>query len=426
MIPEKQTLSLKDRSDGDLLHQYVAMRSDAAFAELGRRYAGLVYATCLREIGDRTLAEDVAQDVLLLMSRKANTLQRHETLAGWLYSAARYLSKNLLKQERRRQMNEARAAESTIAASDTGNRLWERIEPHLHEALDHLKPADREAVLLRFVAEQSFAEVGSRLGLSENTARMRVNRALDRLRVYLRKAGIVVSVGLLAPLMEERAAQAAPARLLQFLPHRAVGHDAPASLHSSRLPAWCVPPRSSAFRLRRNAALNSVLILLAGFTIYRRILPQRLNMTEQQQLFARLSGVWKGTLEYADDRTLQHFTYPTTVTFRIQNQGGRLEFTADYKGSANVDTTTLNSAPDTGRISVTNGGPQSSHRLNGVGELVRMPDGGYAFVGESTAMNADVRLVIRPAGRQLLLQEEYRKSGQERYQFRNRFTLSRL
>ena len=171
--------------------------------------------------------------------------------------------------------------------------------------------------------------------------------------------------------------------------------------------------------------LCGVLTLLSGYTIYRRQLPQRLNAAEQRQLFASLAGIWQGTLEYADDRTRQHFTYPTTVTFNTQNQGWALIFTALYEGAANVDITTLASDPNTAAIVVTNGGPQSSHRLNGTGELVRLRNGDYAFVGESIAMNAEVRLVIRPEGRQLFLQEEYRRPGQAYYQFRNRFTLSR-
>ena len=67
-------------------------RSETAFAELVRRYGDLVYATSLRETGDRTLAEDAAQGVFLLLSRKADALRRCETIAGWLYAASRNIA----------------------------------------------------------------------------------------------------------------------------------------------------------------------------------------------------------------------------------------------------------------------------------------------------------------------------------------------
>lgn len=426
-----QSLLLADRRDGDLLRRYVETRSEEAFAELGRRYAGMVYATCLREIGDSTLAEDASQSVFLLLYRKAGTLQRSETIAGWLYAAARYVAKNLMKQERRRRMNEAQAAQ-TMATTEIAdnNVLWERIEPHLHDALDRLKPADREAVLLRYVAEQSFAEVGGRLGVSENTTRMRVNRAVEKIQTHLRKVGITVSVGLLATLMEARAAQAAPVRVLQPLAelsalHVSAGNNAAIISAAFRPTPGHVLVRLLTSSWRSAVAAGGFFVLLIGIIIYRQTLPQRLSRSEQRQLFTSLGGIWKGTLEYADDVTLQHFTYPTTVTFRAQNQGDTLQYTAGYQGSASVDTTTIGIDSTTGGLAVSNGGPQSSHRLNGVGELVRMRSGDMAFQGHSFAMDADVRLWIVQNGNQLSLQEEYRKSGQARYQFRNRFTLSK-
>lgn len=418
------------RRDGELLRRYVQAGSEQAFAELGRRYAGLVYATCLRETGDRTQAEDAAQDVFVLLARKASALQRSDTIAGWLYTAARYVCKNRMKQERRRRMNEAEAALSTVDADQDPGAAWKRIEPHLHDALDRLKAADREAVLLRFVAEQSFADVGGRLGLSENTARMRVNRAVEKIRAQLGKAGIAVSAGLLAALLAENIAQAAPTRLLATLPQ--IAHNGlSAGLASGLLANVSGPPvprlagRLAVSGWRPLLAAGALLALLIGFAAYRHTLPKTLSDAEQRRLFTSMAGRWQGTLEYADDRTLQHFTYPTTVTITPQNGANDLEYTAAYAGTPSVDVTTIRHDPTSGKIIAQNGGPQGSHGLYATGSLVQMQNGEAAFEGDSVAMNADVRLRIALKGNQLSIQEEYRKSGQARYQFRNRFTLSR-
>ncbi len=420
----------QERRDGELLRRYVQAGSEQAFAELGRRYAGLVYATCLRETGDRTQAEDAAQDVFVLLARKAGALQRSDTIAGWLYTAARYVCKNRMKQERRRRMNEAEAALSVADADQNPGASWERVEPHLHDALDRLKAADREAVLLRFVAEQSFADVGSRLGLSENTARMRVNRAVEKIRAHLLKAGVTVSAGLLAALLAEHTAQAAPARLLDALPQIAhsglpAGFTSAFPANVSGPPTPCLAGRLAVSGWRPLLALGALLVLLIGFAAYRHTLPQTLSDAEQRRLFTSLAGRWQGTLEYADDRTLQHFTYPTTVTITLQNGASDLEYTAAYAGTSSVDMTSLRHDPASGKIIAQNGGPQGSHRLYAVGSLVHLRGGEIAFAGDSVAMNADVRLRIALKGNQLSIQEEYRKTGQSGYQFRNRFTLSK-
>ncbi len=453
------------RRDGDLLRQYAERRSEAAFAELGRRYAGLVYATCWRETGERTLAEDATQGVFLLLSQKAKArhLQGCDTLAGWLYTASRYVSKNLLKQERRRKMREASALLETTPDLER-NPLWERVEPHFHDALNRLKPADREAVLLRFVQEMSLGEVGARLGVSENTARMRVNRALERIRTHLGKVGVAVTVLALAETLETRAAQAAPTRIYEALARLAAGSQA-ASDSAGR------PAPKSAARARPQALVNAVrqaarqmarrpvgfaligtaatLLLLTGLALLSQRPPAPLSQTEQRRLFATLAGTWKGSLEYADDRSGQHFTYPTTVTFQIQNGGDAVQYTAIYAGSSSVDVSIMARDPATGKITVQNGGAQSSHPLHSVGQLANAGEGVVAFEGYDAARKQETRLQISLSAKRLRLQEAFRRpfwltgpasaveAGsrsfgsllarrlQPAYQFRNRFDLQR-
>ena len=67
------------------------------------------------------------------------------------------------------------------------NALWDRIGPGLNDALAALGAKDREAVLLRFAEGLSFPELGTALGTSEDAARMRLNRATDRLRRFFAK-----------------------------------------------------------------------------------------------------------------------------------------------------------------------------------------------------------------------------------------------
>ena len=71
--------------------------------------------------------------------------------------------------------------------------MWELVSPYLDDALMQLGEQDRQAVLLHFFERKTFNEVGRALGSTEDTARKRTSRALEKLRAYLSKRGVVSS-----------------------------------------------------------------------------------------------------------------------------------------------------------------------------------------------------------------------------------------
>ena len=82
--------------------------------------------------------------------------------------------------------------------------------------MHELKEPDREAMLLRYFENRPFAEVGAKLGLNENAARMRVDRALDKLRAAFRQRG-VAATATLASVISANAVQLAPAGMAATL-----------------------------------------------------------------------------------------------------------------------------------------------------------------------------------------------------------------
>ncbi len=200
--------------DGRLLREYAEHGSQAAFARLVERYLRLVYSACLRETGEAGPAEDAAQAVFLLLARKAPSLQGRASLAGWLFAAARLVSRNAVRQERRRRRQEQKAMEERTRAdrdAEADAAVWGVIEPSLNDALAALNGREREAVLLRFFQGLSLAETGAALGVSADAAQMRVSRAVDKLRRHLAKAGVGVSGAALATLLPAHAAHSLPA-----------------------------------------------------------------------------------------------------------------------------------------------------------------------------------------------------------------------
>jgi RNA polymerase sigma factor (sigma-70 family) len=199
-------------TDAELLHRYAGQKDGRAFGELVQRHLGLVYATALRSTGGRThLAEEIAQEVFTDLARKAARLCHHPVLTGWLFRSTRYVAMEANRAELRRQ----KYHETFAAMPDTISPLepsvdWERLRPVIDDALEELKERDREIVLLRFFQGLTFAEVGEKLSLSENAARMRTERALDKLRGHLGKRSVTSTTAALGLLLANQAFAQAP------------------------------------------------------------------------------------------------------------------------------------------------------------------------------------------------------------------------
>jgi len=202
--------------DLDLLRQYAQTGSDVAFAQLVSRHSDMVYACAVRQLGGHAGAEEVTQAVFILLMRKAGRISDGTVVAAWLYKATRYTVLNLRKLESRRQRHERRAGEMAMHRTH-GISPWADVAPLLDEAINTLKPKDRSAVVLRFLERRSFAEVGAALGVNENAAQMRVQRALSKLRDFFGRRGVVFPIVLLSAVLWANAAEAAPPTLRNAL-----------------------------------------------------------------------------------------------------------------------------------------------------------------------------------------------------------------
>jgi RNA polymerase sigma factor (sigma-70 family) len=197
--------------DYALLRQFADTNSEAAFNELVRRHVNLVYSAALRQVnGDEHLAKDVAQAVFTDLARKADSLARRESLTGWLYTSAHFAAAKMVRGENRRRDREEKFMREPIETAPEAD--WEKLRPTLDDAMHELKEADREAILLRYFENQPFIQVGAKLGLNENAARMRVERALEKLRGIFTKRGITTAAAL-AYVISANAVQMAPANL---------------------------------------------------------------------------------------------------------------------------------------------------------------------------------------------------------------------
>lgn len=202
--------------DAALLRHFVASRSEAAFTELVRRHIGQVQATALRRVGgDAHLADDVTQTVFITLARKAPTLLDRTSLAGWLYLGTQLAAAEVVRTEQRRKARETTAHTMDLTnAPDRPAADLAQLRPLLDDALVTLKEDEREAIVLRFFQKQTFAEIGGALRVTEEAARKRVDRSLDKLHALLVRRGITSSVAALGVALTAAGATATPDSLV--------------------------------------------------------------------------------------------------------------------------------------------------------------------------------------------------------------------
>ena len=99
--------------------------------------------------------------------------------------------------------------QSTLDETGT-DAAWKQMSPLLEEAMLWLGQTDRDALLLRFFEGRSLHEVGAALGASEDAAKKRVNRAVEKLRGFFTRRGVVLPTAALTAAISANSVQAAP------------------------------------------------------------------------------------------------------------------------------------------------------------------------------------------------------------------------
>jgi RNA polymerase sigma factor (sigma-70 family) len=196
-----------------LLAEFARTGSDTAFEALVKRHLNMVYSTALRLVGgDSHQAEDAAQIVLLDLARLAKTLGKDVHPGGWLHRHTCFVVANTLRADRRRRSRERQAVEMN-ALNESSDSGYSQLKHLLDETIDKLNEPDRSAILLRFFEQRDFRSVGEALGSTEDAARMRVTRALEKLGELLKGRGVTTTAAALSALLVANAVQGAPANL---------------------------------------------------------------------------------------------------------------------------------------------------------------------------------------------------------------------
>ena len=252
-----------------------------AFRELVSRYVDLVYSTAFRLVdGNAHQAQDVAQEVFVDLARKAPSLPNDVQLGGWLHRHTCFVASHSMRSERRRQFRERQAVEMN-ALNDNSGMDFRQIAAVLDESVNELEEADRTAVVLRFYEQRDFRSVGQAIGSNEDAARMRVNRALEKLEGMLKRRGVATTGAAISAVLVANTVQSAPAGLAAAISTVALAGSAAAT--STALAAT----KMIAMTTLQKTLIAAALVAVAGAGIYEANQDSRLQKQvrelEQQQ-----------------------------------------------------------------------------------------------------------------------------------------------
>ena len=241
--------------DQKLLREYVHTGSQNAFRILVDRHIGLVYSAAQRMVQDSQLAEGITQSVFITLARKADAINPSEVLARWLYDTTRRLAAHasLTVNERRG------GGRPTTTASTPGHEAGAgRVVDDLEAMMDKLPPADRDAIVLRFLENRSLPDVAETLRLSEEAAHARVSHAVEQLRTAFNEKGLPIASAVLETVLSSECAAHVPIGLSIAVSTEALEAAATVPAQHSSESWWN----------RRTVALVFIAVLLAFTGIF--------------------------------------------------------------------------------------------------------------------------------------------------------------
>ena len=161
-----------------------------ATALAARQHGAAMGRLCMALLGNQAEAEEATQEALVAAYRGMAGWRGEGSVKAWLFGIARKVCAKRLS-KRVRQEQKLRLVHDAEADAKLPDELVEtrRKARRLREALEQLRPSEREAVVLRYGSGLAYRKVGEACGIEEATARKRVSRALAKLRAILTEEG---------------------------------------------------------------------------------------------------------------------------------------------------------------------------------------------------------------------------------------------
>jgi RNA polymerase sigma factor (sigma-70 family) len=177
-------------SDAALLTRYLTARDETAFELLVWRHAALVLGVCRRILRDEHAAEDAFQATFIILARKAATIRRSDSLAGWLHRVARRVAVRAARTQRQPESLPDDLPAPTVEEPEFST---------LDAAIDRLPARLRLPVVYCYLQEMTTEQAAGLLGIPRGTVLSRLATARKRLAERLTRQGVTPSATIVVP-----------------------------------------------------------------------------------------------------------------------------------------------------------------------------------------------------------------------------------
>ena len=163
-----------------------------AYRVLVERYEGLVFNLCMKFLGSREDAEEIAQDTLLQVFHKINQFEGRSSFKTWLYKIVHnYCRNRISKIIRKREVQESYEDHAKESLPQESFHIAEASErsAQIQEALDQLKPQEKEIIIYKFISGMTLQEISDITEIGVSAAKMRYYRALESFKEAFERVG---------------------------------------------------------------------------------------------------------------------------------------------------------------------------------------------------------------------------------------------
>lgn len=185
--PQTDQAKADAKRHADWLEAVAAHADREAFTHLFDHFGPRLKAYLMRIGADEAMAEEVAQDVMVTLWRKANLFDRSKSsVATWLFRIARNRRIDVLRRKRAINVDTQTLVIEDESLPDPVETLDEETrQARIREALKQLPPEQLQLVELAFFTELSHSQISEETGLPLGTVKSRIRLAFGRLRRIL-------------------------------------------------------------------------------------------------------------------------------------------------------------------------------------------------------------------------------------------------
>ena len=172
-------------TDEELVQNIVAKNDTLLFGVLYDRYAKMVYNKCYGFARSQDEAEDLTQDVFLMLFVKLASFKGKSKFSTWLYSFTYNFCVNYVNRNKQRKMSDKSVpmddVDYKVADEVSDDRIYEMKANKLEKALGMISAEDKSILLLKYQDGASIKELSELMELGESAIKMRLKRAKAKL-----------------------------------------------------------------------------------------------------------------------------------------------------------------------------------------------------------------------------------------------------